>query len=58
MLLLLGVLYTLAPTVWGGVSQRATLGNKFATNSTGTPYSLNDTDCPGGTAVQILWSCR
>ncbi|KAG1898688.1 glycoside hydrolase family 31 protein [Suillus fuscotomentosus] len=46
--LLLGVLYTLAPTAWGDVSQRATLGNKLASNGTGTPsYSMNVTDCPG-----------
>ncbi|KAG1814614.1 glycoside hydrolase family 31 protein [Suillus subaureus] len=47
--LLLSVLYTLVPTVWGEVSQRATLGNKLASNGTGTPYSMNVTDCPGYT---------
>lgn len=59
LLLLLGVLYTLAPTVWGDVSQRATLGNKLASNGTGTPsYSMNVTDCPGGNTVETLWSCH
>jgi alpha-glucosidase len=55
--LLLGVLYILTPTVWGDISQRATLANNLASNGTGTPYSMNVTDCPGGTAIHILWSC-
>ncbi|KAG2130855.1 glycosyl hydrolases family 31-domain-containing protein, partial [Suillus clintonianus] len=47
--LLLGVLYASAPTVWGEVSQSATLGNKFTSDGTETPYSMNVTYCPGYT---------
>jgi len=48
--LLLGILYALAPTVWGGFLpnvERASIGNDFASVGAATTYSMNVTNCPG-----------